>query len=519
MDRTIYFGPPGTGKTTTLLARLEEHLKAGVPAERIAFLTFTRRARGEALQRVGDVLGIKARELPYFKTIHAMAYRELKLSDGDVLDRAALREFGNALGLDFGHKGLTETAAEGITSQSKGDQLLAIDNLSRLRSQSLHDVWRLSGSEHPWPEVAYFSESYSLFKRERAVLDFTDVLLEYCERGLTLDVDVVFVDEAQDLSLLQWRAVHRASAVASVQYVAGDDDQAIYRWAGADVSTLTDLEGARVVLDHSYRLPRRVHELSQKIARRIKGRVPKDFTARDEEGLIERVPAHTALPVEQLLIQGDDTTPPWLFLVRNRFQMPTIAEWLFENGVVYTQSGGVSSIVEKEARAIYTWERLRKGSAVPVPDARALYAFLLTRKQIRHGSKLLPTLPDDDELVSLDELRARHGLLVLDDAPWFDVLSALPLDRRTYYRKLLRSRGTLKLKPSVQLETIHGSKGAEADNVVLFTRCSKRTWESANTADSDARNDEHRVWYVGVTRAKKRLVLVENTGSFSYSLA
>jgi superfamily I DNA/RNA helicase len=50
MTRTIYFGPPGTGKTTTLLARLEEHLAIDrIAPDRVAFLTFTRRARAEAV--------------------------------------------------------------------------------------------------------------------------------------------------------------------------------------------------------------------------------------------------------------------------------------------------------------------------------------------------------------------------------------------------------------------------------------------------------------------------------------
>ena len=135
MNRLIYFGPPGTGKTTTLLARLEEHLKKGVLPDRIAFLTFTRRAKREAMERVEQVLGISAKELPFFATIHSMAFKALKLKKGDVMGEEQLEEFGAKLGVKFKGVAVSEFAAEGINGQEEGDVLMALDNLARLRGQ------------------------------------------------------------------------------------------------------------------------------------------------------------------------------------------------------------------------------------------------------------------------------------------------------------------------------------------------------------------------------------------------
>src|ERR1035441_7087809 len=163
-NRVIYFGPPGTGKTSTLLRELETHLKAGINPERVAFLTFTRRAKREALARVDEVLGINAGELPYFRTIHSMAFRALKLKEGDVLGFEQLKSFGDGMGLTFGRNMVSEVAAEGINSQEQGDAMLALDNLHRLRGQTLKAAWQDARCGVDWPTVEHFAGSYRKFK-------------------------------------------------------------------------------------------------------------------------------------------------------------------------------------------------------------------------------------------------------------------------------------------------------------------------------------------------------------------
>ena len=84
-----------------------------------------------------------------------------------------------------------------------------------------------------------------------------------------LDVDAALVDEAQDLSRLQWRVVRHAFTNAARLFVAGDDDQAIYQWSGADVESFLNLKGEREVLGHSHRLPKLVKATAARVIARV----------------------------------------------------------------------------------------------------------------------------------------------------------------------------------------------------------------------------------------------------------
>ena len=92
------------------------------------------------------------------------------------------------------------------------------------------------------------------------------------------------------------------------KYVAGDDDQAIYRWAGADVERLIHLPGRRIILDQSYRVPRTVHAVATNLLTRIQSRVPKRFKPSDISGSVNWHFTHDAV---------DLSKGQWLLLARN----------------------------------------------------------------------------------------------------------------------------------------------------------------------------------------------------------
>ena len=91
------------------------------------------------------------------------------------------------------------------------------------------------------------------------------------------EFDMCFLDEAQDLSQLQWDIAHILDENSKRMYCAGDDDQAIYRWAGADVDHFINLPGGSETLSQSYRVPQTVHSLADNVVRRITRRFPKKY--------------------------------------------------------------------------------------------------------------------------------------------------------------------------------------------------------------------------------------------------
>ena len=111
-----------------------------------------------------------------------------------------------------------------------------------------------------------------------------------------------------------------------------------------------------------------------------------------------------------------------------------------------------------------------------------------------------------NDFVTLDQLTARHGLRATQDMIWSAAMDRLPESDRAYITALLRRGERFNKAPRITLSTIHGAKGGEADNVVLFTDI------SAAAAREMAQNpdDMHRVFYVGVTRTKHSLFIVES---------
>lgn len=125
-------------------------------------------------------------------------------------------------------------------------------------------------------------------------------------------------------------------------------------------------------------------------------------------------------------------------------------------------------------------------------------------KRITRGYKKLPALEDTD-MVNLAELQIHHGLAIVEEMIWSEAMDKIPDKDRAYITALLRRGEKFNGIPRITVSTIHGSKGGGADNVVLFTDLST----AADEAMQMNPDDMHRVFYVGVTRTRKNLYVVE----------
>ena len=505
MDTKIFriYGPPGTGKTTALLNKVDEALANGVDPTHIGYFAFTRQAANEAVERACARFHLDKSQLPWFRTLHSFALRLSGIRQEQVMQPEHYKEVGIALGFNLDVEGSSISGEDAFDLNKSSSPIVNLMNLARLRKVDLRQQYDESEIDESWNTVKYVATALQEYKNRYQLFDFTDMLevfvnesAQFCPR-----LAVTFVDEAQDLSPLQWDVAHGLEQHSERIYAAGDDAQAIYRWAGADVEHFINLNGGYEVLEHSYRVPASVHPMAERVVRRIKRRVPKTYLPRTDKGNVEHIARAEMI---------DFSEGSWLVLAQAAYFLSDITADLRSRGYLFNYRGR-RSISESLSDAVNGWEQLRKGKQVTGKTARTIYNYMSVNDRVKRGFKKLPAL-DDDDMVTLDELIAHHGLIEgvdlitsIRDMIWHTAMDKLPSADRAYITALLRRGEKFNAEPRINLSTIHGSKGGEADNVVLFTEISPAASKAAELAPDDL----HRVFYVGITRTKQNLYLVE----------
>lgn len=485
---TKVFGPPGSGKTTYLLNVVDTELQDGTSPLRIGYFAFTRKAAAEAKDRaIAKFPSLNAQhDFPWFRTLHSLAYHCLAVNRKDMMQPENFREFAKETGLDI------------KVSEGEEDFLVNTDhpilnqiNTARIRGQDLRTHYNNSKIEIEWYHFEYVERAYRQYKQRTGLLDFTDLLeklLEVPERLPTLDA--LIIDEAQDLSRLQWRLVSALARRSKRFFIAGDDDQALYAWAGADVDSFLSYEGRVVVLDQSYRVPATVHALADNIVKRIHHRQPKTWKPRQEQGGV-----HFYTRYEHV----DMSKGEWLVLAAANYMLNDIHAWLLSQGLLFERYGS-RSVSDSILQAVSSWESLRKGNLLGAEQVKSLYRYLGTN--VRKGARQIMSM-SDDALYSMAYLKEHHGLLT--DDIWHKALVKISEEKRSYIIAMLRRGIRIGSKPAIKLSTIHGAKGGEADNVLLITDLSSKfSHEYALNPDNI-----NRILYVGVTRTRQNLHIIQ----------
>jgi superfamily I DNA/RNA helicase len=336
-------------------------------------------------------------------------------------------------------------------------------------------------------------------------MDFTDLLDRYIAEGRPATVKRAYIDEAQDLSRIQWEALQKFFSEVDELTIAGDDDQSIFKWSGADLGTFLSLAGEKTVLAHSYRLPLAIYNKAAAIVGRVKQRFSKPFTPAGDGGSVRYISSLDHLKI--------DPTVDTLILVRNVYLLKDVYEYLRLRGINFTGRSDYRAVDEDHVRAISTWESIRRGEAVPLDNVRNLYDFLRVGVVLSRGGKAALSRVDDkeSEYFTWETLRDHYGLL--DKPVWHKALLGIPLEKREFYISMLRRKQRLSGACSVHVNTIHGVKGGEADHVVVVSDMSKKTYEEMLKDPCS----EHRVAYVAVTRSKKDLTIIMSQGKYSYA--
>ena len=455
------YGPPGTGKTFRLIRRVKAYERKGVPLHKIGYFAFTRKAAEEARKRIN----VSEKEVPYFQTLHAFCYHLLGLNEEDIIQPYHYEDLGKKLNIrvSFTDK-YNEEETHFLTCNNPYFQMIqrAINKDITIRKE--FDL-----NEHDKKQVKDFDtldhiyKNLQIYKNKNSLYDFNDIIKSVINSDKIPHFKAIFIDEAQDLSPLQWQLYDKLKEHCDQIYLAGDDDQAIYAWAGADVKRFVQEPAKERILKQSRRISMAVQAEARYPIMRIEGvRKKKFYRPRSYDGESRYIAD---------LNQVDLTKGKWLILTRTKSNLLDIMKDLRRKNFYYQSNKGKSFKVGMyEAAAAYTkWTNNE----------------VLNEKEINSIKEYIPNADWDVKV------------------PWYDKFIA---DQKEilYLRNLIASKENLKEKARIWLSTIHAIKGGEEDNVILSLH-QGRTVQQGIKLSIDKQDEEHRVWYVGITRARNNI--------------
>lgn len=395
-----------------------------------------------------------------------------------------------------------------------GDQMLHIINVASLQDMSIRDYMTslLAHSPSAIPSsitverVEDLAARYQDFKIGESVYDYTDMLI----MAKTADFEVpelkyLLIDEAQDLSSLQWMLVNRLAEKAEHIIIAGDDKQTINEFAGADVDTFLSLPGKVESLEQSYRVPKAVFNLANKIMGKMKKyrREGARWKPREEEGTVRYC---AGFPLSKIV------SGKWLVLARTGVQLEKIKDRILEYcqdfPVLFTVNG-MPPIDTDMLRMIQILNLIRQPGCnkslldlVTITDKdtaeekqRKRDYIVLFKKFISHRSNL--------KKYNIDTAFQMKLML-----PWYKAMDKVDPATLRYAKALMtlwEKKGDAMFDDApIRLMTIHAAKGREEDNVVVCTDVTSRIKKAILTSESDV---EMKTLYVAVTRAKQNLYI------------
>jgi superfamily I DNA/RNA helicase len=490
--------PAGSGKTTTMVARLAVLLSRGVPPERICVVTFNRDAALDLRARVERRLGpsVPAATSIEIRTLHALA-RQVLLDAGEgrelVADRLPLLRAAR-------RRVLAIDDAAGVPEAAVLDTLLS--------------AWKVEGREPP-PDARPVLEGYAALLAARGTVDFDDLVVRAGEL-LATDHQLrvrwqsrflhVCVDEFQDVDAAQLRLVRILAAPEDNLFVVGDDDQTIYAWRLADVRRILRFSAdyptaRRVMLATNYRCPRAVVEASARMVSVNRERFAKPIRA---PASAPHVPDgirawSTAAPdwpdaMARLAAVEDAAGRSCCFLARTRSELTPVLLALVRAGVRHATA--VPPLVEAEpVRALVDLARASEDPDHPFH----VFRRLRTARGWDRAQASGDLLPDDDH-AALDALLGWTAGFVTTDS-----------FTAAYDAARARVQALRDPDAPVELATVHASKGREWETVVLLGFEAERMPNGRSLADASdperAREEERRLAYVALTRATRQLIL------------
>lgn len=534
------FGPPGTGKTTFLSGSVRNTalLRGG---HNVVVASFTVTAAAE----------LRGRDLPLPKsqigTLHSLAYRQLdrppvadeQIDDWNTHHPALALTRSGKVNVDDGAP--LEANVGGATD---GDALAAKYDALRNRLVPRDD----------WPtDVRNFAAKWEDWKRANGLIDFTD-MIEMADADVTCapgNPDVGFFDEVQDFTPLELGLIRKWGQHMERVVLAGDDDQAIYGFKGAnpDAFLRPDIpDSDKIVLSQSWRIPATVHAAAEHWIRQLGHREDKRYDPRAEPGMVRRVGIHYQQPamfvdaIEKSLDtvafnpDGSERPATVMVLATCGYMLDPVKHELKRRGLPFHNP---------YRRSRGDWNPMRSAGGKGVSSRERLLAYLtlderedvglgdlsrpwtgedvkrwahVVKKQgifVRGAAAAIEALPNRelefDEIAALFASEVELEQAVTPDLRWLERnLLAASRAGMAFPIEVARKRGARALlaEPRVIIGTIHSVKGGQADVVYLIPDLSSRgSNEWRQRAGTPGHDGVRRQMYVGMTRARRELAV------------
>jgi superfamily I DNA/RNA helicase len=498
--------PAGSGKTTTLVARVAWLVDGGTHPGAITVVAFNKRAAEELEARIGSALeplgltGDHARPIRV-KTFHA-------------LGREVLAESGVAVEPLTDRDELLRDLFPVATAADRGRLDLAFSRLKLDLRVTADDV-----ALDPSPgQVARAYIAYERAVRESGGVDFDDLVVralgvlrddERCLGRWRARCSELLVDEAQDLDRTQLELALLLAAPANRIFLVGDDDQTIYGWRLADVRRVLGLAASlpglrRVDLEVNYRCPQPVVERAVRLVERNEERFAKRIAAgpRNAGRLVLAPDGSDELPriARGIATWPADGSTRAILARTNRELLPAVVAAV-EAGVPFRAPDLPLPIEDPRLDALLARAAaLEAGGPIDRAAPGPLPALGRLRSALRATELASPT-ENPDEPAESDLATALLGWAAA--LPSVEALRDAVRDRRARLAELRRDDAAL------TLATAHGTKGLEWDHVLVLADGFPGRRSIADATEPErALEEERRLAYVAWTRARRSLTLL-----------
>ena len=514
-------GPPGCGKTTWLSRQVRRAVSEG---KEVMVASLTKAAASEA---AGRDLPIPPRNVG---TLHSHCYQ--------VLNRPALAvDKKNVEDWNDQYPEWNLTFSDDIdddnlenSGQSEGDKLMAGYQVLRARMATVFPT-----------EIDYFASAWTEWKAKAGLLDFTD-LIEQCLDSVPAapgSPSVIFLDEAQDMDLLEMSLARKWGEAAGYLVVVGDPDQNLYQWRGSDPEVFVEPpvpDDQMRILSQSYRIPRAVHTAAVRWIEKTPGRTPVEYYPRDEDGEVRRLAGSCSYvsPIVQDMRRYLDAGKTIMILGSCSYMLRPLLGGLRREGIPFhnpyrRKKGGWNPLQSSSRRItpkdlVLAFLRMSEEGIWTAEDIKKWVTASRISGVLKGNRGTLEDLGDDGRNgVDWEKL---HNILteesieagLMGDLDWLRVnLLASRQKGAAFAIRVAEAHGaeTLAKTPQIIIGTIHSVKGGEADVVYLFPDLS---YAGMNEWIGRGQSAVRRLFYVGMTRAKESLILCQPATSRSVEL-